>query len=144
LKTNLWDFGIFAHKKKLPNFKFTVYEYELLALHDHLNRATVELVKLTSELLRHFDDAESEMWQQKRFVIWAIVEEIFKPLLRNVGDKIGPHPPYNFNAFMRYIENELKIPNGWIDLEKHTVGFDLLQSQVFLIILKYKIVFSNI
>jgi hypothetical protein len=53
----------------------------MFALHDRLNKVIEDVSRLLSELLQKMEILNSAAFEVRRFSIWALVEEVVKPLL---------------------------------------------------------------
>jgi hypothetical protein len=53
----------------------------MFALHDHLNKVVENVSRLLADLLGKMEILNSAEFEIRRYSIWALVEEVVKPLL---------------------------------------------------------------
>jgi hypothetical protein len=110
----------------------------MLAKHDLVSNVTEKVRDYLEVLLDNLEHSELEVWQSKRFTIWAMMEQILKPLLTNIlnGVKVE-NPVYNMESTVARVEKNLEIPQGWVDAEAKLPNSE--QKQVILCVHKFGI-----
>jgi hypothetical protein len=57
-------------------------EYGMFALHDHLNKVVEDVSRLLADLLSNMTNLNRDDFEKRQWCIWALVEEVVKPLLK--------------------------------------------------------------